>query len=226
MTERNYEQSLAHSWETNAAAWTQAVREQQIESRRAGTDAAILAAVAATEPQRVLDVGCGEGWLARALSVRGMDVVGVDGSTPLIERAQAYGGGTFRVMNYAQIVDDPTVLDGSYDAVVCNFALLGQEIAPLLGALRSVLSPGGALCIQTVHPFTACSDQAYRDGWRTETFAHFGDAFREPMPWYFRTIGSWLTTLWHAGFVVTECLEPLNPASDRPLSLLLVCGVR
>ncbi|WP_221176052.1 class I SAM-dependent methyltransferase [Brevibacillus nitrificans] len=31
-------------------------------------------------PSRVLDVGCGEGWLARTLNEEGIDVVGIDGS--------------------------------------------------------------------------------------------------------------------------------------------------
>ncbi|RFQ41343.1 class I SAM-dependent methyltransferase, partial [Pseudomonas sp. ATCC 13867] len=53
---------IRHSWQANADAWTRAVREQRIESRRLVTDAAILSAVAAGPARRLLDIGCGEGW--------------------------------------------------------------------------------------------------------------------------------------------------------------------
>jgi hypothetical protein len=45
---------------------------------------------------------------------------------------------------------------------------------PLLAAARARLARGGALVIQTVHPWTARGDAPYADGWRTETFAGFG----------------------------------------------------
>ena len=59
------------SWHPNADAWIDAVRSGSIGSRRRGTDAAVVAACAAQPGLRVLDVGCGEGWLARALAAQG-----------------------------------------------------------------------------------------------------------------------------------------------------------
>jgi hypothetical protein len=61
--QRDYRELLCLSWQANADAWTAAVREQRIESRRLVTDAAILALALA--PLRILDLGCGEGWLRR-----------------------------------------------------------------------------------------------------------------------------------------------------------------
>ena len=80
--------SVAAQLVANASAWSAAVRERRIESRRTVTDAAIVAAVLEQNPRRVLDVGCGEGWLARALSAHGIDVTGIDTSAPLIEAAR------------------------------------------------------------------------------------------------------------------------------------------
>ena len=212
---------LIRSWTANAAAWTEAVRGGRIESRRLATDAAILQALLALKPARMLDVGCGEGWLCRAVASHGVDAVGVDVSAPLVEDARAAGGGRFEVMPYAGLADATGTL-GRFDVLACNFALLEEDIVPMLRDLHALLAPGGRVVIQTVHPWTACGDEPYRDGWRLEDFAAFGDeAFPEPMPWYFRTLASWLANLNAAGFLVETLREPAHPDSARPLSLLL-----
>ncbi len=212
---------VADSWIVNADAWTTAVREGRIESRRVATDRAIVDALLECKPQRVLDLGCGEGWLCRALALSGVATFGIDASAPLIDAARDIGGGEYAVCGYDQLVGDPSRF-GSFDAIACNFALLEAGIDPLLVAMRSVLSPGGTLLIQTVHPWTACGDAPYADGWRNETFAAFGDAFRAQMPWYFRTLGSWCDTLARCGYAVAALREPVHPDTRRPLSLLLI----
>ena len=84
------DRQLADSWDYNAGNWTRVVRDGLIPSRQAGTDAAILDAIVARAPVRLLDVGCGEGWLIRAASERiGCAGVGIDGSARLIEAARA-----------------------------------------------------------------------------------------------------------------------------------------
>ncbi len=149
------------------------MREQKIESRRVATDAAILDAILGRNPRDVLDLGCGEGWLARALSERGGSVTGVDASPALIEAAQKLGGGTFRVLPYEEL----STLATQFDVIAANFALLDENLH--LAALRALLRPGGALIVQTVHP--AFAGEPYADGWRVETFASMEGEWPEPM---------------------------------------------
>ncbi|HEU0301363.1 MAG TPA: class I SAM-dependent methyltransferase [Longimicrobium sp.] len=214
--------ALAESWAANAGAWTRAVREGRIESRRLVTDAAIVDALLEGRPRRVLDVGCGEGWLARALAEREIAVVGIDASPALVDAARAAGGGEFHLLPYADLAADPSLGGGQWDAVACNFSLLDEDLAPLLSALRESLAPGGALVIQTVHPCFAAGEGGYADGWRTETFGAFGGAFARPMPWYFRTLASWLDLLRGAGYRIAALREPIDPRTSRPASLLVV----
>ena len=217
---------LQQSWVANADAWRDAVRENQIESRQVATNAAVVDAVLTADPDRVLDVGCGEGWLCRALAKHGVDAVGVDASKPLIDAARECGGGAFHVRSYTEIADDPARLRPTYDVIVCNFALLEEHLQPLLGALHSLCAPTGRLVVQTVHPWAACGDQPYANGWRTEDFRGFGEAFDEPMPWYFRTLASWIATLDEADWTLSSLSEPRHPDTGDLLSLLLTCRTR
>lgn len=214
---------IVESWSDNAAAWTQVVRDGLIPSRRAGTDEAIVQACLAHRAGPVLDVGCGEGWLVRALSARGTAACGIDVSAPLIAQAMSLGGGSFSVVSYETLARDATVVAGPWAQIVCNFSLLGDPLHPLLGALRSRLAPGGRLLVQTVHPWSARGDAPYRSGWRVESFDAFAVAFPTAMPWYYRTLASWLEQLTLAGLHIVRLDEPLHPETQLPLSLLLHC---
>lgn len=217
------EARLQKSWSANAQAWSDTVREGGIASRRAGTDDAIVDAVLETQRRRILDVGCGEGWLARALASNGCDVVGIDGSPELIASARALGGARFETLRYADLVAQAADL-GRFDVVVFNFALLGADLATPLRAARELLVDDGRVIVQTVHPWTASADAPYRDGWRLETFAGLGSGFVEPMPWYFHTLASLHEQLAGAGLLLERFEEPVDAASGRPLSLILFAG--
>ncbi len=218
----NYEQQLFESWETNAAAWRQTIDKGLIASRQLGTNEAVVKAVLATQPLHVLDVGCGEGWLCRKLAGAGVRATGIDGSEELIEAAKQKGAATYAVLSYEQLINDFTQPAGPFDCMVCNFSLLGHNLAPLLGALRKKLSHGGKLIVQTVHPFTACGSEPYADGWRMETFSGFEEVFPANMPWYFRTLASWVAEITCAGYAIEAIEEPSHPQTGRPLSLIIV----
>ncbi|MCC1496957.1 bifunctional 2-polyprenyl-6-hydroxyphenol methylase/3-demethylubiquinol 3-O-methyltransferase UbiG [Alcanivorax sp. 1008] len=201
------EQQILHSWEVNAAPWTQVVRNQEIASRKLVTDAAIIEAIKIRCPATVLDIGCGEGWLARRLADQGMQVTGVDAIPALIGTARAAGGADYYQLSYQQLVAGE--LRQRFDVLVCNFSLLGEtSVENLLAGLPAMLSPGGSLLIQTLHPTSACGDQPYQDGWREGSWQGFSDAFSRPAPWYFRTLEGWLALFAHTGWQCEQQIEP------------------
>ncbi len=218
------ESTLLQSWHHNAQSWIDVVRSGGIESRRQVTDQAILRAVLGRQPERVLDLGCGEGWLLRELEKRGIDAVGVDGDATLVEAARTAGSSPVHLASYEALVEAKVDVGSDYDLICANFALLHQDIIPLLAAMNALLAPGGALVIQTLHPWTAAAGD-YQDGWRQETFDGFKGQW-EPMPWYFRTLSSWVNALDMGGFRQVGLQEPQHPQSAVPQSLLWVAEKR
>jgi 2-polyprenyl-3-methyl-5-hydroxy-6-metoxy-1,4-benzoquinol methylase len=220
------ELKIIRSWYSNSQAWSNAIRTASIASRKLITDQAIIDAVSSIAPSRILDIGCGEGWLARALSALGMSAVGVDIVPDLIARAVALGGAEFQVLDYDSIAKRQLHL-GPFDAAVCNFSLLGREsVESMIEALPFYLDDPGYLIIQTLHPIAACGDTAYQDGWREGSWLGFSSDFSDPAPWYFRTLESWSALLERCDFEILECREPKAPGVATPASIIWICKTR
>ena len=87
-------------------------------------------------PARVLEVGCGRGELARALSADGYDVVAVDPDAP--------EGAIFRRMTLEALRDE-----GPFDGAFASLALHHvDDLGVALDKLRSLLCPGAPLVVR------------------------------------------------------------------------------
>jgi len=216
---------VVEAWLENAEPWSDAVRGRKIESRRLVTDSAIIEAIMSRRHRSMIDIGCGEGWLVRAVSELGISATGFDVVPELVQKANASGAGEFRVLSYEQLASEP--LDIKADVVVANFSLIGREaVERLLWRVPEMMEPGGAFIMQTPHPLVATGDAPYEDGWREGSWAGCGDNFKAAAPWYFRTVGSWVNLISRSRMKLAELREPLNPATAKPASLIIIAEHR
>ena len=219
----NPESHILQSWQQNATAWTDTVRQNRIESRTLVTNQAIVEAVTALRPRSVLDLGCGEGWLARTLVSRGSRVVGVDAVPTLIEQARAAGGATYHVSSYEDIIQGSLASLAPFKTVVCNFSLFAETLVDrLIQYIPQLLGSEGHLVIQTLHPLMALGDHPYCDGWRDGSWQGFSEAFVNPAPWYFRTLASWIALMNSHGLTLDTVQEPIHPQTQQPASIIFV----
>lgn len=95
--------------------------------------------------QRALDVGCGEGILARALRARVPDVTGIDVDAGSIDLARQQGPG-----DIAYVVGDLLAHDlpeATYDVVACVTALHHMDAEVALRRMADLVRPGGAVAV-------------------------------------------------------------------------------
>lgn len=102
------------------------------------------------DPQRICEIGCGNGSFSKALAAGGHTVVGFDSSTSGVEWALQNAVG--RDMYYCHDLSDPIRPEWcrSFDVVVA-FEVIEHLLLPqqLLRTAREVLIPGGRLILST-----------------------------------------------------------------------------
>jgi SAM-dependent methyltransferase len=122
---------------------------------------------------RILDLCCGSGQMARELSSRGYDVVGLDGSAQMIELARRNAPEVPFILADARQFS----LAPKFNAILCSFNSLAhatnvEELTSILQNAHAALKPGGLLL------FDISLEQAYTTKWR----GSFGDA-QEDAAW-------------------------------------------
>jgi len=96
--------------------------------------------------QRVLDVGCGEGMLARQLARRVPHVVGIDQDAASIELARRQGPGGQIEFVRGDCLTHPFP-PASFGLISCVVALHHMDAAAALARMSQLLAPGGSLVI-------------------------------------------------------------------------------
>jgi len=187
------------TWDDHAQWW--------IDGFTAGVDAEYteqiipMATAELAGARKILDVGCGEGQIARALAAGGAVVTGIDPTRRNIDVARERGGGPEYRIGTA---DGLPFGAGQFDAVVA--CLVFEHIDALeesIAEVARVLEPGGVFALFLNHPLL----QTPGSGW-------IDDHIIDPPEQYWR-IGAYL--------VETESVEEVEPGVwvrfiHRPLS--------
>ncbi|MGB0210103.1 MAG: class I SAM-dependent methyltransferase [Ilumatobacteraceae bacterium] len=99
---------------------------------------------------RVLDLGCGDGQIARALASTGVSVVGVDPTTNQIDVAAERAGGPVFAQAGAAVLP---FSDGAFDGVIaCLVFEHIDDVDAAIGEVARVLRPGGRFTFMLNHP--------------------------------------------------------------------------
>ncbi len=222
----NYSAAILSSWEANATNWIACINNAELESRTLVTNAAIVDVVCSYNYNRILNIGCGEGWLARALRAKQKFVFGVDAIQTLVEYVNVKDGDYYATATYQQLAQGIKLKHQPFDAAVINFALIDQEDTnALIHAIPGYLVRHGFLFIQTLHPLTVAAADAYISGWKDGSWNGMKRSFEQPYQWYFRTLEDWVQ-LFSTKYHLVAIKEPVHPETKKPMSIIFILQVK
>jgi ubiquinone/menaquinone biosynthesis C-methylase UbiE len=183
----------------------------------------ILRLVAPKKGLRVLEIGCGEGFFARALSAEGASVTACDISPELVAIGKEKGGNVTYYVSKAQ--DLSWINDAAFDVVLAVLTLQNMErIDAVMQEVRRVLAPGGQFIFVLNHPVVRIPkssswgyDEAqkvqYRrlDGYlsakKTEIDMHPGKKSTSVTYSFHRSLQEYMKILRTAGFCIVRLEE-------------------
>ena len=165
---------------------------------------------------RILDAGCGHGYLSRILAGRGAQLTGVEPAQPLYDYAAEREAGQPLGIRYVQadLCRLPDLGD-PFDAVVANMVFLGiPDWAEAMRACIDALAAGGLLVFSITHPCFEQLGSSWREHgeYRTrEYFAEYEIAERYASDFH-RPLSAYLNQLASLGCYLREVAEPaLDP---------------
>ncbi|HYS03429.1 MAG TPA: class I SAM-dependent methyltransferase [Candidatus Eisenbacteria bacterium] len=234
--------TLQQRWEEQARNWVRWARQPGHDSYWRFHRDAFLSLL--PPPGRLtLDVGCGEGRLARDLKARGHQVMAIDASPTLVAHArEADPSMDVRLGDGARL----PLPDQAADLVLAFMSL--QDMDDMVGAVREafrVLGPEGRFCLAVVHPLNSAGKFSSEAADAPFTIA--GDYFarhlysdaidRDGLPMTFhsqhRPLEGYFSALEQAGFLVEAVREVTvgqgslqDPRDPRWLRIPLFLHVR
>ena len=172
--------------------------------------------------RRVLDVGCGEGQVARRAASEGAQVVGLDPTAAQIEVARERGGGPVYLRARAEALPCG---DGSFDTVLVCLALEHVDrFEQAIAEVARVLEPGGRFVLLLGHPLLQAPGSAWIDDrilgemyWRVGSYLTEERKFYEVAPgvdllFIHRPLSRYVHAIGHAGLLIDDMVEEPPPA--------------
>lgn len=241
------------SYAENVEFWIKIIRERLDRYRMGLTDGVVFDVIGVVDGLTILDAGCGEGYLSRALALQGARVIGVDTCVEFVESAQALARESgLDIDYYTRSVDDIPIVARRCDVVVCNHLI--NDLRDVSGPFREfarVTREGGRLVILMLHPcfYGADAERSIMRSYPTpdeyfhlhqvtQKFKVAGITSPAPVTMWLRPLEDYFSELRAAGFLITSLSEP-HPSAEqlaadpwwrenfvRPLFMLIVAEKR
>jgi ubiquinone/menaquinone biosynthesis C-methylase UbiE len=207
-------------WDNVASDWDIQVGNDGDKNRILNSDPVLWRFAGEVKDRRILDAGCGTGYLTRQLRAKGAQVIGVDFSENMIAIArQKDPTCDHRVDSCSEL---KTIPDSSIDMILANYVLMDTpELDKTMASFYRVLVPGGSVVAIFSHPcFPQGRASATPDGTQVSYQWHFSyfdhekcvdppwAHFKSDFTWFHRPLSDYWRAFSAAGFAVQEFDEP------------------
>jgi ubiquinone/menaquinone biosynthesis C-methylase UbiE len=241
--QREFTDDVRANWNNNAERWDASYDDDGDRNRRYQSDEPMLAMLGHVHGLRILDVGCGNGYLCRKLAKAGAHVTGVELADRFLEFArQREAAETLGIAyHHASAAKMDFLPDALFDKAVSNYVLM--DVRDYEAALREVfrvLRSGGVFIAVFSHPCFACGPTGWivpapdsprreeRFAFRVDSYFHRGPYMGQwgnldPVLSFHRPLRDYWQAFVEAGFRVEGFEEPsITERGRRELPISLV----
>lgn len=212
---KKWRQKKEKEWKRNANFWIKIIRENLDLFRLVVTNKAILEPLKGEKNLRILDAGCGEGYLCRVLAKKRHQVFGIDFCPEFIKTARElerkkplgikYFLGDFRKTNFPP---------SSFDIIVSHQTI--NEIENPEKAFKEfyrILKKGGRLILLFLHPCFEINPKKYFQKIKVKKSYYLVSGIKSPSSYFYLylPLSEWTRLLAKAGFLIKKIGEPHPP---------------
>lgn len=218
---KKWERQKRQEWKKNADFWTKIIREKLDPYRLKITNKAILESLKDKRNLKILDAGCGEGYLCRTLAKQGHQVFGIDFCPKLIEAAKdlenknslgiKYSIGDFRKTNFSS---------SFFDVILSNQTI--HEIENPEKAFKEfsrILKRERRLILLFLHPCFEINPQKLKNMSLAMTYfqknkikkgRYLVGKIKSPSPFFYLhlPLSKWIEIITKSGFLIRKIEEP------------------
>jgi SAM-dependent methyltransferase len=235
--------SIQDEWEANAEAFTKLISDRGTPHHREILNPCVERLIGDVKDKKILDAGCGEGYLSRYYSRKGAIVTGVDISSKLIEKSidlseKAEVDVEFILGNICNLTGIGNL---EYDLVLCNLVLLNIPcLNDALSEFHRILRHDGELVFSIVHPaFNIYGPGQWEMGekdpetnrrkglffkvdnyFEEKKYERYwrtreGTKFPQPISFFHRTLSSYFESILKSEFTLVDFQEPLPTTENE-----------
>ncbi|MGG2016331.1 class I SAM-dependent methyltransferase [Bacillus sp. S10(2024)] len=212
-------------WNKHADYFTAGYDEHGGIHREVLLNPAIFSLIEDVKGKKLLDAGCGEGYLSRILAKQGATVTAVDYAEKMIEIAKQrtksdeaieYKQGNCEKLDF--------LTDAQYDLIVSNMVIQDLEnYEAALSEMYRLLKKDGTFIFSILHPCFVTPnsgwigrEQVDQQYWKVQRYFYEGVYDQrfpihsdEKVVFYHRTLTSYFKAIHQVGFTLVDVIEPM-----------------
>ena len=211
----NWHKEKNKEWGKNADFWIKIIRKNLDPYRLKVTNKAILETLKGEKNIKILDAGCGEGYLSRLLAKMGHQIWAIDFCPNLIKAAEKLEEKELLGIKYLLGDFQKTNFPASFFDVIISHQTINEIKKPEMAfkEFYRIIKKRGRIILLFLHPCFEIDPKKYFQKIKIEKSYYLVSGIKSPSPYFYLhlPLSEWIELLSKSGFLIEKIKEPHPP---------------